>query len=251
MQSKVNWTYPKGLNLVRLGRLSRSLSANTLIIVCCFDRDAGAQGATKPSKNNQAAHVTLWAGVGRGIPRPEILSSLTLMLSVHITAYSQGAGRAQSLQEWGVLDCALHPPRLHAEAGWSLWDAEDAVVHCLQRLLEFTPWWTPILCLKRWITQSEQAQCWGKPHSTLNVPSEKLALCHCVLRQLRTQLCKCSWYQCHYLGKALHFSLCTSVAWSPGTGHQQTWMSGSVEWKITDCWKILRVLGFPVAYPNL
>lgn len=59
MQSKVNWTYPKGLNLVRLGRLRRSLSANTLIIVCCFDHDARAQGATKPSKNNQAAHVTL------------------------------------------------------------------------------------------------------------------------------------------------------------------------------------------------
>lgn len=69
MQIKVNWTYPKGLNLVRLRRLSRSLSANTLIIVCCFDRDAGAQGATKPSKNNQAAHVTWhhavsWAGEG-------------------------------------------------------------------------------------------------------------------------------------------------------------------------------------------
>lgn len=95
MQIKVNWTYPKGLNLVRLGRLSRSLSANTLIIVYCFDRGAGAQGAAKPSQNNQAAHVTAprwelrW---GRGSPRPEILPCpapcclSTLLLTVRVQA---------------------------------------------------------------------------------------------------------------------------------------------------------------------
>lgn len=51
---------------------------------------------------------------------PEILWSVTPMLSVHVAAYSQGADRAQSLQGWAVLGSALHPPRLYEGRGWSL-----------------------------------------------------------------------------------------------------------------------------------
>lgn len=116
-------------------------------------------------------------GWARGIPGPEILLSLTPMLSVHITDYCQ-------VQPAGM-GCAwlcLASTQIVCWGRWSLQDAGDAVVHCLQSLLEFKPWWILVLCLKKWITDSEQAQCWDKPHSTSNVPSEKFALCHCILR---------------------------------------------------------------------
>lgn len=109
-----------------------------------FDGGAGAQGAARLSKNNWAeqGHVAPHCelGWGRGTAVPEILRSVSPMLSVHVAAYSGAADRAQSLEGWGVLSSALCPPRLYEEAGWSLRDTGDTMACCLQSLLEFTPW---------------------------------------------------------------------------------------------------------------
>ena len=80
---------------------------------------------------------------------PVILQSVTTMLSVHVAAYSLAADRAQNLQGWGVLGSALYPPRLYEEAGCSLQDTGNAVAHCLQSLLEFTPQWPLRYCVWR------------------------------------------------------------------------------------------------------
>lgn len=135
---------------MRLGSRSRSLSANTLAIVCRSDGGAGAQDAAKPSQNNWAAEVTVhhtvsWAG--EEAPPCQGSCGLYLLCALSIAAFSGAADSAQGLQGRGVLGSALRPPRRgrktsthpDEEAGWSLQDTGDAVARYLPSLLEFTP----------------------------------------------------------------------------------------------------------------
>lgn len=70
---------------------------------------------------------------------PEVLPSVSPVLSAHAAACAWAADGAHSLQGWAVFGSGLHAPSLYEEAGWSLGDTGDTVAHCVQSLVEFTP----------------------------------------------------------------------------------------------------------------